>query len=244
MSLLLRHRFKLLLATLAMAILVGPVLLDSVAETAPDLGRHVVFVLTLCMLLAGTVVVRGEHGSMVFTLILVAASVVVEAIAAYAWPRELALYNHGLRILFLAYIIVEVLKRLFHPETVTYDTLCASLCVYLLIGLLWMNLYVIVETHMPGSIALTDPAGQAAPSGEVERTVRMLYFSFTTLTSVGYGDIVPRTNLARMLAITEALVGQCYLLVMVSRMVGLHVAQAFPGGSVNPPAATQQDINQ
>jgi hypothetical protein len=64
----------------------------------------------------------------------------------------------------------------------------------------------------------------------LERLIHMLYFSFTTLTSVGYGDVVPRTNIARMLAVTEALVGQCYLLVMVSRLVGLHVAQALPAG--------------
>lgn len=166
------------------------------------------------------------------------ASLLLDIAAAFIWPQAIGFWDHGLRILFIGFLVVELLRHLFRPEIVNFDTLCASLCVYLMIGLIWMNIFVILETVAPGSIVSTVDTNRQRPEvGELERSINMLYFSFTTLTSVGYGDVVPRTNIARMLAVTEALVGQCYLLVMVSRLVGLHVAQAFPAGagSANKP---------
>jgi hypothetical protein len=78
-----------------------------------------------------------------------------------------------------------------------------------------------------GSVLYALCAGLAGADGEPALTLRVLYFSFTTLTGVGYGDIVPVTTTARMCAITEALMGQAYLYVMVARLVGMQVSQAF-----------------
>jgi hypothetical protein len=90
--------------------------------------------------------------------------------------------------------------------------------------------FAVIETASPGSFV--DNGGQdGGPrswADEGTRTFRLLYFSYVTLSSVGYGDILPRTTLARMCAITEAMMGQGYLLVMVSRLVGIQVAQSQP----------------
>jgi voltage-gated potassium channel Kch len=60
----------------------------------------------------------------------------------------------------------------------------------------------------------------------MERVLQMRYFSFTTLTTVGYGDIIPHSAAARTLASLEAVTGQIYLTVLVARLVGLHIVHA------------------
>src|SRR5262249_56072841 len=111
-----------------------------------------------------------------------------------------------------------------------FDTIRVSVCVYVRLGICWANVFAVIEVASPGSFV--DNGGQdGGPSSwedEGTREFRLLYFSYVTLSSVGYGDILPRTTLARMCAVTEALMGQGYLLVMVSRLVGIQVAQSQP----------------
>ena len=226
---LLRHRFKLLLATLMTLIVFVPIVLADLASAVGEAGRALAIAFTLWFLLIATMAAGGKRATWVFILALVVPSLLVEIAAAYLWPGKIDVFNHGLRMIFLGFIVAQLLRHLFDPEVVTVDTLCASLCVYLLVGLVWMNLYVIIETLRPGSYLTVVRTEEATTGviGEADRITRMLYFSFTTLTGVGYGDIVPATHGARIAAVTEALVGQSYLLIMVSRLVGLHVSQAL-----------------
>ena len=62
-----------------------------------------------------------------------------------------------------------------------------------------------------------------APDDYIGRVIQMRYFSYITLATVGYGDIVPRTSGARTMAILEAILGQFYLVALVGRLVGLHI---------------------
>jgi hypothetical protein len=87
----------------------------------------------------------------------------------------------------------------------------------MLIGLTWGALYVIIEIFYPGS--LIDSNGQILHDGP-----DFLFFSYTTLTTVGYGNIEAITDQARSLASLEAIVGQLYLTIMVARLVGLHIS--------------------
>lgn len=227
MHYLLRHRFKLLLGTLMALIVIAPMILGDIISATGSAGRGAMLALSISLLLAGSLAVGGRRGAKVFFLAMVVPALCFEVVAFSFWTDELAVCNHGVRIVFVAFLIVQVLMHLFNPVRVTFDTLCASMCVYLLVGLLWMNVFMIIETLRPGSYVMTIRCENATAGliGEAERSMRMLYFSFTTITGVGYGDIVPATNAARMFAVMEALVGQSYLLIMVSRLVGLHVSQ-------------------
>jgi hypothetical protein len=86
-----------------------------------------------------------------------------------------------------------------------------GICIYLLIGILWTVLYGLVRTWNPDAIVLREGAS-------------LFYFSFTTLTTLGYGDITPAVKLAQDLAIMEAITGQVYLAIFIARLVGLHIA--------------------
>jgi hypothetical protein len=236
---LLENRFKVLLLSLMGVLVTIPLITDLVTDIDPRTGRVAVFGLTSFLLVVGALGVSDRRGILVATLGVVIAVVLLDAAAHFLAPGNWVVIHHVLRLGFLIYVVVVLLRYLFRPGLVTFDTLSASLCVYLLLGLCWENVFTAVETLRPGSFVRTVPA--PVRSGQVDtdtqRSMEMLYFSFATLSTVGYGDIVPVTATARMLAVTAAMAGQGYLLVMVSRLVGMYGAQAFarpasPGAAV------------
>jgi voltage-gated potassium channel len=126
----------------------------------------------------------------------------------------------------LAVLCVLILSDVLRHSRVSVDTILGSLCVYLLIGLIAAFLYLAIDTANTDAFrGVEDRDNNAAD---------LLYFSVTTLVTLGYGDITPRTQLACALATVEALAGQLYLVVLVAHLVGLRLNQQPPGTS--PPA--------
>ena len=123
--------------------------------------------------------------------------------------------------LLFAYTTYRIFVHIIKSREVTTEILSASICVYILIGLTWATLYYIVESLYPGSFVDTD--GRALQDGP-----DFLFFSYVTLTTVGYGNIEAITNQARSLASLEAMTGQLYLTIMVARLVGLHISKPKP----------------
>lgn len=125
-----------------------------------------------------------------------------------------------------AYVAVFVLVGVVRAGRVTGDTLCGAAAVYLLLGLTWMLMYEVVERVAPGSFL--GLAGE-----EVALHGGLLYFSFVTLATLGYGDIAPVTAAGRMVAILEVITGTFYLAVLVARLVSMYVVASSggrPGG--------------
>ncbi len=111
--------------------------------------------------------------------------------------------------------IIIFLQRIFRERVVSADSILGGITVYFLFGILWTFLYRILLHFNPAALLVTDshfPVNQ------------LLYFSFITLMTVGYGDIVPLTPIARNLAVLEAFTGQLYLAIFISRLVGLHLS--------------------
>ncbi len=96
------------------------------------------------------------------------------------------------------------------------------MAVYLLIGLIWGHLYVVLDGMWPGSLAFATPS-----LSEESKLGACVYFSYVTLTTLGYGDIQPVTAQARSLALSEAVLRQLYLAALVARIVGIHVASGL-----------------
>ena len=110
-----------------------------------------------------------------------------------------------LRFIFLAYVFALVVRRVLTERDVTYDTIAGAACAYVLLGLVFGQLFIIVEQLIPGSFDI--PASfKAGPEGDVRAS--LIYFSLSTLTTVGYGDIHPAQAGIGALAVTEAIVGQ------------------------------------
>lgn len=121
---------------------------------------------------------------------------------------------------FILFTIIQILIFIYGHQEVTRDMIVGAAVVYLLMAIMWTFIFTVVETLHPGSFNL--PQGQ-----DIETGRHFLYYSFVTLTTLGYGDITPVTSLARSLCILEAVLGQLYLVVQVAWLVGVHVSQSM-----------------
>ena len=119
---------------------------------------------------------------------------------------------------------VAMVYHLMLERRVSIDTIASALATYLLFGLVWALVYVFFEHIDPD--AFTGQIGLGQP-GEKSEFKAMVYFSFTTLTTLGYGDIIPINPFARSRAVLEAAFGQIYLAILIARLVGLHTARSM-----------------
>lgn len=126
----------------------------------------------------------------------------------------------GTGLSLLAFVLVQYLRYILLAPVVTFTVLCAAVSTYLMMGLLWAMAYLLVGTLRPGSFAFTATPGNAANLNGFEA----FYFSFVTLSTVGYGDIVPVSRPARMLAALEATTGTLYVAMLIARLVSMHAA--------------------
>jgi len=108
-----------------------------------------------------------------------------------------------------------ILHSLLTAERVFANEIIGTFNIYLIMGFAWAYVYLILELAAPGSL---QSLGQSETNG-----VRFIYFSFITLTTVGFGDTVPGTPLAQMLVILEAIIGQFYVAVVVAYLVSMYI---------------------
>jgi len=130
----------------------------------------------------------------------------------------LAIVAQLVALAFLAYVAILILGFILRARQVDLGIVLGSVCVYLLLALMWGVGFGLIERLDPGAFAIPPLA-----MGETIRNA-LQYYSFVTITTLGYGDIQPVTPLARMVSVVEAVVGQIYLVVLVARIVGLHTA--------------------
>jgi hypothetical protein len=125
---------------------------------------------------------------------------------------------------FLTITAVEILQYIVRARRVTSQVVFGSVSVYLMIGIVGAFLFSALELWAPGSLRLPGMEGAAVHDPAVFSALS--YFSFVTLTTLGYGDITPVSPFARSMATMLAVTGQLYLVVLVARVVGLHIAQS------------------
>ena len=121
--------------------------------------------------------------------------------------------------LFTGYILIFILVFIARQQYVSAEVIKAAVCGYFFLGLMWSFIYIFLESVQPGSF-------QIAQNGTGDQG-NFIYFSFITMTTVGYGDTTPVTNGARSLAVLEAVMGQLYLAVTIARLVGIHISQGL-----------------
>lgn len=135
--------------------------------------------------------------------------------------QDFALLSKGSGCLLLAICIGSMSHYMFFRRRITIDTLFAGMVIYLLIALLFAQLYSITGNLLPGSFAY--PPDLPLVHGNLP-DISYNYFSFVTIATLGYGDIAPRHPVAQMLASIEAVIGQFYVAILVARLVSLYAA--------------------
>jgi len=117
-------------------------------------------------------------------------------------------------LIFFGLATVIAAKEVFSRASISANTFAGALSLYLLLGMIWTLLYILAHQLEPGAFKGLDPS---VASGE------LIYFSYITLTSLGYGDIVALTPVTRTLAFIEVIVGQFYMAVLVGALVGKYI---------------------
>lgn len=139
------------------------------------------------------------------------------------------LVGHLCEVFFLFGAAALIVKSLFNNRSITFDGIFGAVCGYLFLGLGWAVVYSMNESFQPGSFQI----GQSlVADGDPARPLPhvLTYYSFVTLTTVGYGDISPISSATRTFSWIEAITGQFYLAVIVAGLVSMLVTKTRPDG--------------
>ncbi len=221
-------RHSVMLASLVLLFIALPFL-----EWAPGGGKR--FPILLCIvLLAAIYVNRTQRWILWIAIVLGAGTIAGLAIDHHSDSHLARIIAELLGLGLLGFTTLVLLNTLLRSQKVEVDTLVGGICAYLLIGLCFAMAYRLLIDVSPGAFVSGGEALEASPGDPSSLSTRLLYFSLITLTTVGYGDITPRGDLAQMAASSEALLGQLYLAIFIARMMGLYMGSDRARERVDP----------
>lgn len=205
---LLENRVWILLFALAAHIALTPLISDHpIVELFIELG-----LILACVVTASD---TRKHFFIAITLGIPAGGLFITAHLLQSMP--LAWIGYLLTLVLYLHVIRLFMRKIFQAKAVTINTIGMALCTYILIGTLWMMFYIPVYALDPEAFSFN-----VIPPDNQATSAIFSYFSFVTLTTLGYGDISPVSEMARALAVLEALTGTLFLAVLISRLVGTY----------------------
>jgi len=212
----------------------------SPAVTLSRVGRialHVVFALTLISGAAATI----RHRLTTYTVAgLTVVTFSVALMGEFQNSRAFPPVETSLELACLLILVFMTIRQTVRPGPVTLYRVAGGIAGYLLIGFTWAYAYQLVVDCIPGAIHFI--AG-VSPN-PVRQPTHLMYFSFVTLTTVGYGDVFPVHPAARSLAVAEALTGQLYVAILIASLVGMalqnHTAADAPDSAEQPTQTTNR----
>ncbi len=215
---------RLSFATLLVALVVMLLVVPPVVEAG--YGGPATSIAFAAVLIAGAFAASADRRTRLLTVTLVVPSIAMDLLANFLPIRGIVIASMVTQDAFLAFVLFVILRTVSRRDSVTLDTILGAVSAYLLIGIFFYSVYGIVELLAPGSflgpkLAYTNLETREVVEGGL---VPLLYFSFVTLTTLGYGDVTPHGALAQHLAISEAILGQLYLTILIAWLVGNYLA--------------------
>jgi len=173
----------------------------------------------LALILLASLISIVEHRLMSVLLAVILVMVVLRFLYFALHFNVMLPTSQGVQVFFCLMAVVLILRFVMQAKRVDHDVVFAALSVYLLFGLIFGFIYFMVEGLLPGS--LVHPGAGNFLEGGIQLG-QAIYFSFVTLATLGYGDIIPANDVIRSLAIIQTMCGQVYLVVLVARLVTLY----------------------
>lgn len=180
----------------------------------------------LTLVLVSAVLALGARRRTFFQAALLVTPALAGKWINHLWPERLPpVVFLSAAMLFLIFVVAHLLHFILHAPRVDAGVICAAISTYLVLGFLWAIAY--------GMVAKVTPEAFAYNTGPKDSHIMMggtaFYFSFITLCTLGYGDIVPVSKVARMLAVTEAITGVFYVAILMARLVTLYSSPRHSG---------------
>ena len=204
--------------TLFLVLLVGVVFVTGPLGVIGQIGQTVLAALFSLMLVVGITTVPHRPAATLAAAAIAVAAIVVDWVAVWHPTRAVMAANALSAFAYLGALTAVVLARVFDGGPITVHRVVGAVAAYVLLGLLWSLLYQALTLLLPGAFR-----NAADPGMRLFRS-DLLYFSFVSLTTVGYGDVVAVHPMARSLAMLENLTGQLYPAILIARLVSLEIA--------------------
>jgi hypothetical protein len=198
------------------------ILLQPVAERLSG-GVPILAALHLSVLWLAVRLVSSTRNELTLTRLLAAPTILLNLAALVAEDRWLAMADLAMCTVFYAHVIRCLLAYVLRDALVTVDELFAATCTYVLIAMLFACVYTLLEIATPGSFSIP-----ATPDAGRYTRWDMLYFSFTVLTSTGFGDIHPLARQARAVVMIEQVTGVMYVAILIARLTGMVLSPKSP----------------
>jgi len=227
------RRHSVLLAAIVAAFAVRPL----IGDTGAGLGVFGVALVILLLLALYNINVDemvGERGRLLaqsrrrrmLGWVLAAAAASERVSLIFVDSRMLYLTGSICWLLFAVFVTLSLLRSLLKQREVTSETICMAVSVYLFMAFDWALLYVVIFQLRPESFAGIGVVNPGHPSSLQHIFPVLGYFSLTTLSTIGFGDITPLTLQARYAAVAEGIAGQFYLAILVARLVGIQMSRS------------------
>lgn len=204
------HRCVYLFTSLLLLLVMVPFLEDL------TWGRVILNTISVFILFAAAVTVSDSRICFALAVILGVATIACQVAAFTQWEPQLLLLSRGFGAAFyfltVSYLLAYVLRR----EVLTLDKLYGAAAAFLMLGLIWGYFYSIVLYFYPGALTAGNTPIETVKISEI------LYFSFTVLTSTGFGDITAVHPIARMLCVLEQVVGVLFIAILIARLAGTY----------------------
>jgi hypothetical protein len=178
-------------------------------------GDLIVSLLLSLVLLAAVLAVSDRKGVLLIALVLAIPAIAGRWINHFRPDVVRPAVFLTAALVLTAFVVVNLLRFVWRAPSVNIEVLCASISAYLMLGLMWTMAYWLVDQLTPGAFAFN--SGPRSMNG-----FNGFYFSFITLSTVGYGDITPVSRIARWLAAMEAMTGLLYVAILIARLVSLY----------------------
>ena len=196
---------RYLLASIFLVFFIGPVAFDYGLLSIVNLEILFLLILIFSIFL-------HQHDTKLFKVTVV--SLMIILINILFFDNNQSVSQYFLKILIVSITIVELFKEIFKTKIIDSHIISSAISIYVLIGIFWYLLFMFLLMIDPDSFHIRNFNPEMV-------SIDMIYFSFTTLTTLGYGDITPLSYTAKMWSITEAMMGVMFLAVMISRVVSL-----------------------
>ena len=192
-----------LLASIVLVMFLGPMAFDYGMLSLVNL--EILFL----SILIGSIFLH-KHNTKLFKITVV--SLILILINILIFDLNQSVFQYFLKLLIIGITIIELFKEILRTKIIDTHIISGAVSIYILIGVFWYLLYMLLLMIDPDSFTFNLQHTN-------KLSIDMLYFSFTTLTTLGYGDITPTSYTAKMWAMTEAMVGVMFLALMISRLV-------------------------
>ena len=194
-----------LLASIILVFFIGPVAFDYGLLSIVNLEILFLVILIFSIFL-------HQHDSKLFKVTV--ASLIIILINILFFDNDQSVSQYFLKILIVSITILELFREIFKTKIIDSHIISSAISIYVLVGIFWYLLFMFLLMIDPDSFDIRNFNPEMV-------SIDMIYFSFTTLTTLGYGDITPVSYTAKMWSITEAMMGVMFLAVMISRVVSL-----------------------